>query len=498
MNSKYKLTGKKNNTKLIDKDRNKFLEQIYFFYLGSINISFPETIKYIMNQDIIELETSNSRFRGKKKKLKENIESALSLLQELLDDLGQNVTPFLEEYKHGWGVAFDLPKEVNTFRDLIIAETDFYIRDISKSKSIDSKGSGLQRLTHVLMHFRILQKLKEKNKTVIFAIDEPDVYLHSGLQKKLFKDIKKYSINDQFFITTHSPHFIDTSDFSKIFLLEQHVEEGKKFKRSGNKEYNIISTNIVSLTDETGVSKIKRYLGIDDTDNILLDKYNILVEGEEDKKYLTVLLKKFGFEIPNIISSNGADNIPKQLEFYNSVANKEDQVKFCVICDNDEKGRSIYRGIKDETYKNLFIEKELITSHSGYSPSLDQNGNANCNIEIEDFINPKILCELINKLLKKKNFKCFSMKDINSICIHIKQAAFRDKGILALLDHKKNELNPSIGNKFIINGQGAKSGLASLFEKEFSVDISNKLGTRESEENEHIIAFLEKISTPSV
>jgi hypothetical protein len=55
----------------------------------------------------------------------------------------------LERYKEGWGLAFDLPKEVNTFRDLMIAEVDFYIKDKSNSKAIDAKG----RFTKIMSYF---------------------------------------------------------------------------------------------------------------------------------------------------------------------------------------------------------------------------------------------------------------------------------------------------------------------------------------------------------
>jgi hypothetical protein len=52
-------------------------------------------------------------------------------------------------YQEGWGLAFDLPKEVNTFRDLMIAEVDFYIKDKSNSKAIDAKG----RFTKIMSYF---------------------------------------------------------------------------------------------------------------------------------------------------------------------------------------------------------------------------------------------------------------------------------------------------------------------------------------------------------
>jgi len=314
----FKVKGKKNGEVLSHIEINDFFKKIHFFYLPSINISFPETIKYIMNSDIIDLEASKIRFSGKKKVMKDSIEEILGKLQELLDTLGDSITPLLSHYHDGWGLAFDFPKEVNTFRDLIIAEVDFYIKDKSNSKAIDAKGAGLQRLCHILMHFRMMQEINKKKKSVILLIDEPDVYLHSGLQKKLLNDFYQYIDKNQIFVTTHSPIFIDTVKLSNVFLLDQKIEEDVEFargkrKKIQNKKFNIVSTELVDFSESNGVSKLKAYLGIDDEDSLLYDKYNLLVEGASDITYLSKLMTHFNIEVPYMKECGGADNIIRPL-----------------------------------------------------------------------------------------------------------------------------------------------------------------------------------------
>lgn len=493
----YKISGKKNGNKIMESDIYTFLKKINFFYLTAINISFPDTIKYIMNSDIIDLETSGTRLSGKKGEMKETIEQILQDLQSLLDNLGSSISPLLEKYKEGWGLAFDLPKEVNTFRDLMIAEVDFYIKDKSNSKAIDAKGSGLQRLCHILMHFRIIEKLNSKKESVILLIDEPDVYLHSGLQKKLLADIINYSEKNQIFITTHSPIFIDTIKLANVFLLEQKVEEDKEFERGKrktieNKKYNIVSTELVNFNDTNGITKLKKYLGIEDNDNLLFDKYNIIVEGEADKIYLIKLMEHFKIEVPNIISCDGADNIIKYLEFYDGIADQKTKNQFIVIIDNDEKGRTIFKNIKEDMYKKIFVKKRFIISYSGYDAKLDKNGNSNANIEIEDFIKPEIICHLVNNILKK-DYTIFKKNDIQTIVKNIKKPAFQNAGILALLENKKNEFNPEVGQNIQINGFGTKKGLAQLFGK-LDKEIITLIGNKEDLENKHIIDFLNEIS----
>ncbi len=493
----YKISGKKNGNLLQEIDINNFLKRIHFFYLTAINISFPETIKYIMNSDIISLETDGTRFRGKKKEMKEEIEKILNDLQVLLDTLGNAISPLLERYKEGWGLAFDLPKEVNTFRDLMIAEVDFYIKDKSNSKAIDAKGSGLQRLCHILMHFRIIEKLNSNKESVILLIDEPDVYLHSGLQKKLLNDIQTYSEKNQIFVTTHSPIFIDTIKLTNVFLLEQNINENKEFARGKrktieDKKYNVVSTDLVDFNDSNGITKLKEYLGIEDKDNLLFDKYNIIVEGEIDKIYLTKLMTHFKIQVPNIISCDGANNIIKYLEFYESMADTTSKNKFIVLLDNDDRGREVFKTIKKSKFYKIIVEQKFIISYSGYDVKLDKNDNSSANIEIEDFIKPELLCHLVNNILKK-DYVILTKTDIQSIVKSIKKPAFQNAGILALLESKKNELNPDTGQAIQINGMGTKKGLANLF-KNLDNEIIKLLGSGNDEENSHIINFLNEIS----
>jgi len=495
----YKINGTKNKEKLEEKEVERLLQKINFFFLPSINISFPEAIKYLMNNDIIDLETNGMKMSGKKGDMKTKIEQVLYDLKSILEILGNNISPSLEKYKEGWGVAFDLPTEVSTFRDLMIGEIDFYIKDKSNSKAIDAKGSGLQRLCHILMYFRIIEKLNVKNEKTIICVDEPDVYLHSGLQRKLLEDIKNKIEDNQIFITTHSPIFIDTVKLSNVFLLDQTVEE-KKYQRAKRKnselKFNAIQTHLVDFNESSGISILKNYLGITDKDNLLFDKYNILVEGEEDKIYLSKLLQHFNLNIPNIISCNGADNIPKYLDFYNSITESNSNVNFLVLLDNDQKGREVKSKIKIDGYKNLKIEVKFIIAFSGFSPTLNKNGNSSANIEIEDFLDPEIICYLCNKIFKKKRLNEFKTQHIKIISSNIVKSAFQNNGILELLENKKNELNPDNGQTIKINTSdkgGFKSGIANIF-NELDKNIINLVGSATDEKNKHIFNFLKKIS----
>jgi 5S rRNA maturation endonuclease (ribonuclease M5) len=241
-----------------------------------------------------------------------------------------------------------------------------------------------------------------------------------------------------------------------------------------------------------GISTLKNYLGIIDKDNLLFDKYNILVEGEEDKIYISKLLQHFNLNIPNIISCNGADNICKRLDFYNSMVEENSEVSFLVLLDNDQKGREVKSKININKYKNIKIELKFIIAFSGF---LTESNN-NINIEIEDFLDPKILCYLCNKILKQKKLNYFKKNDIDQICTNITKPAFQNNGILELLENKKNELNPESGQIFKISTSdqgGFKNGIAKMF-NDLDKNIINLIGLDTDIKNKYILNFLKEIS----
>lgn len=112
-----------------------------------------------------------------------------------------------------------------------------------------------------------------------------------------------------------------------------HTKSSVRKKR----DINVIETKKVDITNEDGYAVICENLGIEKSEYNILERKNILVEGNCDKKYLEGLMRYFGLKVPNIISVNGANNIVKYLEFYESyyknIDNYIPQIK--VIYDND-------------------------------------------------------------------------------------------------------------------------------------------------------------------
>jgi len=204
-------TGKtKNNTTKKDLDRKEltnFIDNFEFRYIESININIPKIVEQL-TEDIIDVEYKGKRMTESKKALKEAYDNYTSGLQNILNVFSNSITGTFNEFRNNWDISFSVPKSVDTFRDLISDDVEFYVDD-KGCTSVEQKGSGLQRLAVILLNFEILKRLKRK-KNIIVCVDEPDIYLHEGLQRKLMQFFETQSSSMQVLYTTHSKIFINS------------------------------------------------------------------------------------------------------------------------------------------------------------------------------------------------------------------------------------------------------------------------------------------------
>lgn len=120
----------------------------------------------------------------------------------------------------------EIQVSVPEVKDIIQSGTQLIVDDGIKT-SIESKGHGLQR-SLIFAIFREYANLsrkgeqqKEKSKSFIFAIEEPELYLHPHHQAVLFKVLQTLSEKDQIMFCTHSPYFIDMSCYNSLIIVSK-------------------------------------------------------------------------------------------------------------------------------------------------------------------------------------------------------------------------------------------------------------------------------------
>lgn len=200
---------------------------------------------------------------------------------------------------------------------------------------------------------------------------------------------------------------------------------------------------------------IKKHLGISNNDGWEVLPYNILVEGEEDKKYLESLFQILDLSIPNIVWSGGASKIGGYLQYYDHFANELPyKPRFVCVFDNDEEGREQSKKIKPNSYK--YIEASIIPlpRYDGKIPT-EINISTSDYWEIEDFLPPTLVISVLNMILKKDGYKGIKQKQMDDR----EKPAHVGKQILKYAEECSNQNNPDKTPFLLDNNNGRKKQL---------------------------------------
>lgn len=140
---------------------------------------------------------------------------------------------------------------------------------------ISHKGTGFKRLLMVAYFEYLASKKSITNQ--IFAIEEPETYLHPSAQEDLLNSIIRISENSQFFLTTHSPVFAGATDGKNSILVTKD---------------NLGISHYSKNDDQDIIKQIINELGIRPDYNLLKEiKYLIFVEGIDDIHFLNIYAK---------------------------------------------------------------------------------------------------------------------------------------------------------------------------------------------------------------
>lgn len=147
-------------------------------------------------------------------------------------------------------------------------------------------GDGIQSL--IILLFKILTA--EEN-SIIF-IDEPELYLHPGMQRIFLdqiirsKELKKKNIT--YFISTHSNHFLDLTLYENKISIYTFIPKIIE----GNKKFEIRNVN-------QGDNSILRELGVNNS-SVFIANCSIWVEGISDRMIIKAMLYAYiEYKYPN-------------------------------------------------------------------------------------------------------------------------------------------------------------------------------------------------------
>ncbi len=200
------------------------------------NIKFPEYSLFDAEQDLsIEATNFQSQFKPiissyfettkeKTAEIEKGLRNNLAIeFEEIKKYMSKNVSG-LKKIKPT--TEFDWSKSLKKFDLNLEFEGENF--DIP----ISHKGTGFKRLLMVAYFEYLASKKNVANQ--IFAIEEPETYLHPSAQEDLLNSIIRISENSQFFLTTHSPVFAGATNGENSILVTKDDQGISHYQKGGD------------------------------------------------------------------------------------------------------------------------------------------------------------------------------------------------------------------------------------------------------------------------
>lgn len=242
------------------------------------------------------------------------------------------------------------------------------------------QGDGIQQLIILTFQLYLL-----KDEHAIVYIEEPELYLHPGLQRKFIEFLTDDTFKKlQTFFTTHSNHFLDmTLDFNHISVY--------KFSKTVEKDDTANTIAKFSIENSSNEDRnLLEILGVKNS-SVFLTNCTIWVEGVTDRLYFRKYLEIFQKDQKQKDSNHKIFEEDKHYSFVEYSGNNITHWSF--LNDDDESidvdslcGKLFLISDKDENKED---RHEKLTEKLG-----DRYYCLKCR-EIENLLTPEVLVNVI-------------------------------------------------------------------------------------------------------
>jgi len=167
-------------------------------------------------------------------------------------------------------------------------------------------GLGLQRSFVVSLLSTWCEKIANDTEfDYVFAIEEPEIYLHPHATRVLLNELEKIAQSDQVLFTTHSSEFVNRVPLKHIFIVRRDIKAAQVS--------STIQQPDLSGLDKSALVKVQRYLREDRSD-MLFARAVLLVEGQSELSALPQLARALEQDIDQagvtIVCMDGIKNLP--------------------------------------------------------------------------------------------------------------------------------------------------------------------------------------------
>ncbi len=296
----------------------------------------------LLNRAVREMAERDPRFLELRNGL-ENLVKSLNQQDEIGGERPEQLVilenSIKDELAH-WGVNVEIEVMPPDIEKIFELGTNLHLDDGIKTLA-EEKGHGLQRacifalirawanVLHATPVRDAGTTARASSESVVFAMEEPELFLHPHAQRKLASSIRQISDSPdhQVFVCSHSTHFVDLNFYKNICIVNKRTpQEGTRVRQCA----------IELFQQDTPDDRKKRFHMAHwvnpDRGEMFFARRVAFVEGETEKTLFPYLAQKMGcydYEV-SIIDCGSKHN----LLLYISIANAF-KIPFIVIHDED-------------------------------------------------------------------------------------------------------------------------------------------------------------------
>lgn len=331
----------------------------------------------------------------------------------------EDFNEFKELIKNTWpGMDIDPPEINNTTGTPTL---DMFCPEERIPREIFWAGFGFQVWCQMLTYI-----IKNKHSS-LFLIDEPDIYLHSDLQRQLLGVLK--SLGPDIIIATHSTELISEAELNDILLINKSNPSAKRIKDPAQLRdiFQVLGSNLNPIL--TQIAKSKRVLFVEGKDFGVFSRFARILKKER-------VANRGDFAVVPVEGFN-----PTRLRAFKEGIEKTigSKILSAVIFDKD------YRSESEVVHE----QKEL------------KSGNVFAHIhsckELENFLLvPNGILRAINERIKESNIRTGNATVFNldiNVLLHEISDSFKHKTQAQLQSHRlkfEKSLNPKTDESTII------------------------------------------------
>ena len=193
-----------------------------------------------------------------------------------------------------------------TFEEILGGQARVFVDDGFRTPA-NMKGHGLQRelMFAILRAYISMRREGAPHRTLLFAIEEPELYLHPFAQRRLAHVLTKIADKDQVVYCTHSPIFVNMENYRSICVIRKPTAS----------EGSSIHQCMGDLFPGDERSQFKMAVEYDpERSEMFFARKVLLVEGDTEKIAFPLVASKMGIDLTGssvaVVEAGGKSNLP--------------------------------------------------------------------------------------------------------------------------------------------------------------------------------------------